>query len=486
MTIYDMYCAQEEVVLEREVMTVVDEVQRGISVFSNLLFIERFHQTHGLTRDFHELIGNENVVATIGATLKRFWEWIVENIHKLITALCEFFNRVVSRALQFFGISVKGNPTNTGLNSELSGILNPSDFGIPDDDLQIPYDLKRISLACEHFPQTILMNLNGDEDVPECIKERIDSYAILFEECGNRQYKRSEIRSVFSSLSDCLCHSVSYKKTLENNANDILHYIKHTPPSQIDVYKIMTMFSKGNNVIRYTSNRAFVKMCERFQNGMYSDQYVTDEIQRRIVALTMIETLSWGCKLLVGITAPIPAMIRNVGEIYNRNHAQIHMRYDLDPDLKRRIEEELGGTLHISNIYITSISPVSWPKAHPVSSVGAALCAGGTDRTGAVDIWVSARYLLKAKTTLFGKILDNRRSTLIAIVHECVHCYDSQHGVVFGPVYNPDTDYTKYKGSSHEDHADTVSENFVFIDSDYRWIDRIIADVRRAIGSKKI
>lgn len=179
-------------------------------------------------------------------------------------------------------------------------------------------------------------------------------------------------------------------------------------------------------------------------------------------------------------------MIRTVSAAYNKEHAQVHLRYDLDHDLKKRIEKELGGSLKISNIYMTTISPMSWPRVYATDSVSAAACYAWTDRTGAVDIWVNIRYLLKAKVVYLGKILDRRTSVLRSIVHECVHCYDAQHGVVFTGAKDPKDNFKEYSESAHEQHADNVADNFVFTNSDYKWLDRIIADVTKAIGSKRI
>ena len=486
MNIYDLCCAQEEIILEREVTTVIEEIQRGISVYSNLLFVERFYETHGITKDFKVLIGNESIVDTIKVAFKRFWDWIVDQLRRLLTALREFFNKVVSRVLQFLGISSKGNLTSSLTNSDVTGVLNPEDFEIDDDTIQIPYDLNRIALACEYIHESLPIKLNGDENIPVMIEDQLATYKALFKEDGNRCYKRSQVQDVFDALGFNLNKCIALKNTLDNNATSIIKHVKSVPPERIDVKMIQTMFSKGNNVIGYLSGGAFVRMCKRFQDSLYEGVIVTDEIQKRMVGLTLLQTLSYGCTLLMGLIDPIPQVIRKVSESYNKDHAQIHIRYELDSDLHRRIEKELGGSLCISNIYVTSISPLSWPRIGPVKSVTVAACSGGTNRTGAVDIWVSARYLLKAKAMLNGTIIDNRRSTLIGIVHECVHCYDSQHGVQFDTIVNPKVNYAKYNKSSHEQRADDVSENFIFIDSDYRWIDRIIADVRRTIGSKKI
>ena len=130
MNIYDLCCAQEEIILEREVATVIEEIQRGISVYSNLLFVERFYEAHGLTEDFKVLIGNESVVDTIKVAFKRFWDWIVDQLRRLLTALREFFNKVVSRVLQFLGISSKGNLASSLTNNDVTGVLNPEDFEI--------------------------------------------------------------------------------------------------------------------------------------------------------------------------------------------------------------------------------------------------------------------------------------------------------------------------------------------------------------------
>lgn len=487
MTVYDMYCAREEEQLVDRVILVVDEIQRGLSTYGNFLFIEQFHRTNGLTSDFRDLIGDESIVESIGTALKKFWGWVVKKLQDLVKALREFFDRILTRILALFGITRKNSFVGTSINSELSGILNPEDFKTNDCVIQIPYKLQNLLKACTYLSTLFPINFSGNENMDEIVVAVINNYnSFVGEDTNTHEYKKSEVYKVLDALCSTVGHCDSLRKTLENNANTIISYVHNTPTARINVDKLIQMFSKGNTVVGFQGISGFGKACARYQYEQCGDTPVTNEIVLQIATVVILRALSCGCKMLVGVVSPIPKVIRTVSAAYNKEHAQVHLRYDLDHDLKKRIEKELGGSLKISNIYMTTISSMSWPRVYATDSVSAAACYAWTDRTGAVDIWVNIRYLLKAKVVYLGKILDRRTSVLRSIVHECVHCYDAQHGVVFTGAKDPKDNFKEYSESAHEQHADNVADNFVFTNSDYKWLDRIIADVTKAIGSKRI
>lgn len=487
MTIYDIYCAQEEEQLVNRVILVVDEIQRGLSTYGNFLFIEQFHRTHGLTQDFKELIGDESIVESIGTALKEFWGWVVKKLQALVKALRVFFDRIITRILAMFGITRKSGVFGPSINNELSGILNPEDFKTCEGVVQIPYTLQNLLKACAYLNTTFPVNFSGNENMDEIVADVVDTYTTFVDEDANtHEYKKSEVYRVLNTLCDTVGHCDSFRKTLENNANAIISYVHNTSTAKINVDKLIQLFAKGNNIVGFQGIPAFGRACAKYQYERCGDVPVTNEIILKIATVVILHALSCGCKMLVGVVSPIPKVIRTVSAAYNKEHAQIHLRYDLDYNLKRRIEAELGGSLKISNIYMTTISPMSWPRVYDTNSVSASSCYAGTDRTGAVDIWVNVRYLLKAKVVYLGKILDRRTSVLRSIVHECVHCYDAQHGVKFIKVKDPKVNFKEYEESEHERHANDVADNFVFVDSDYKWLDRIVADVTKAIGSKKI
>ena len=420
------------------------ELCKGFEAYHNACVVVSYYNRYGYTEHFRELIGEESLIDHAKNVIRKFIAWLKERI----TAFITYVKRVFHKITNYVESACQALSINELLRKENPYLLLTVPFNIYTSIDTIIILLREIlpvrittDEPYEAFTQSMVSVVN---EVRSIILER-SKQTVPQKEVRQYGYRLSDIVGGLQSRADTLTREL---KKLKSRLHD------HATMSDII-----------NDI-----QQAFVG-CNNGKLQLVSIDTVT--ITESTIPL-IFQKLSYVPVFVTELSAVVAEQLRELSRVYNEHDVQIELKIPFDKGLLNRLSVFFGGSLEVQHLVVTNIDPKTWPLAGIRTLLPTyGWCYPGTQRTGAVDLWMNVRLMM------FKPLFKAREDEFLkTIVHECCHLYDSQHGLPF-EIVDPHQDYQKYRNSSSEGRAFAAEKNYPYTEADRIWIRDVFRQVEQ-------
>ena len=423
-------------------ITTQQDIYNGCEAYHNACVVINYYNKYGYTEHFKMLIGEESLIDQAKDVVRRFITWLKEQLTKLIFYIKRTFRRIAHyiestcRELNMCDLLSKENP-----------YLK----------LTVPFDIYQsanlvVMLLREMFP----IRIEADEPYPSFIQS-MDAVVsetrsivlnrtkqhITQQEVRQYSYRLSDISGGLQSRADTLVRELDKLKSKLNNTTTMTDVVSH----------MKQMFDGCNSgKIQLISTDSTI-------------------ITSSTISL-VVQKLTYVPVFVTKLCTIFAEQLHELSRIYNEHDVPIELTIPFDTGMLRRLSTFFEGSFEVRHLVVTNVDPKTWPLAGIRTLLPTyGWCYAGSNRSGAVDLWVNIRLLL-------SRPLFKTRETefLKTIVHECCHLYDAQHGLPFETV-NPQLDYQQYRNSSSEDRAFAAEQNYPYTDADRVWVRDVLRQV---------
>lgn len=424
------------------------ELSSGVAAYHNATTILRYYNHYGYTEHFRELIGEENLIDQAKEVISKFVSWLKKKVGELITLIKSIFQRIwhhVESICREFG-------TDTLLRDEDRTIR-----------LTIPYDIgsiakQIISMMDKVFPIRIDLTEPMDEFQKFLNQMYVTTHRSV-QPSIPQSYTKRDVRIYAYNLSSIIGQLKSRADTLTKE----LDRFRNTVTTHMTTEEILHRLEQ------------LLCGCNSGRTQIAAIRYIDVDVQESSFKIQQIvQRLSCIPSFITNICSVCLEHLQELSKIYNSAEQPIELKIPFDTGMLRRLSTFFGGSLEVRHLVVTNVDPKTWPLAGIRTLLPTyGWCYAGSNRSGAVDLWVNIRLLLSKP--LFK---TREEEFLKTIVHECCHLYDAQHGLPFETVH-PYQDYQTYRNSSSEDRAFAAEKHYPYTDADRAWVRAIFKQVEQ-------
>lgn len=425
-----------------------DMIQKQDIVFNayhNAIVVMRFYEQHGVTSDFHDLIGDESLIDNARQVIENFITWLKNTIRKIVAFVLNLITKI---------------------KSKLMTILHVDDL---DRLIKLDYDISTIEQKLFVILQDhIDFWINRPEQV-ELTERLLISQSSDLGRLLNTIVRGNAVTATrLKSHAEVICKS-------------IIMMNQHLPDT-MSLTDTINQLNANDPSISHRVDRLIRSMCETLQHN-YMDANDTNKAttldEKIIVCNTLLKLLLLKIKYTSINVSVLEGYLVNLRHAYMHNEIDIHLSFPISQDLCRRLGEYYGGVFKVNQLIVTNRDPRTWPD--PITGIKSPITGWMFEDVPIPNIWCNYNFLMSS-IARWSRLRGSKEESLIkTIVHECRHLFDIQNKI--GGALKIETGSHEYADRTYESRARYAADNYKPTSADIAFarmvLQKLDAEVRR-------
>lgn len=443
--VLDCYDAVHDYIELQCLDDIIQKQDIAFNAYHNAIVIVKFYEQHGITRDFHDLIGDESLIDNARQVIENFITWLKDTLKKIVAFVLNLITKIKSKIMT---------------------ILHVDDL---DRLIKLGYDISTIEQKLFVILQDpIDFWINRPEQV-ELTERLLISQSSDLGHLLNTIVRGNAVTATrLKSHAEVICKS-------------IIMLNQHLPDTLL-LTDAVNQLNANDPSITHRVDRLIRSMCETLQHNYMNanDTIKVNTLDEKIIVCnTLLKLLLLKIKYTSINVSTLEGYLVNLRHAYMCNEIDIHLSFPISHDLCRRLGEYYGGVFKVNQLIVTNRDPRTWPD--PITGVKSSITGWMFEDVPIPNIWCNYNFLMSS-VSRWSRLRGSKEESLIkTIVHECRHLFDIQNRL--GGSFTIETGSHEYMDRTYESRARYAADNYKPTSADIAFarmvLQKLDAEVRR-------